>query len=70
MTTETGDNTRIRDYSKEYEKRKKRNKRLLVDMDREKALLFLEHLNNQGTTFSAWLKNEIDKELKIGPFKE
>lgn len=60
--TNTGENKR--DYSREYEKRKKREKRLHADINKEKAEAFKKLLNGRGVTFAKWLNNQIDKEMK------
>ena len=57
----TGENNR--DYKKEYERRKKRNKRLIADMDRTKAEAFQSLLEGQNISYIAWLTNKIDEEL-------
>jgi hypothetical protein len=62
MTT-TGEKKRIRDYPNEYQRRTERQKRLLVDMDREKAEIFIKHLRAKNITFAAWINNAIDNEL-------
>jgi hypothetical protein len=55
-----------RDYKKEYSTRRKRDKRLAVDMNRTKAERFQKLLAGRGETFSNWINRQIDKELK-GP---
>jgi hypothetical protein len=55
---------KARDYSREWQTRQKRNKRLAADMDRPKAEAFLNHLAAKGETYISWLNKQIDKELK------
>jgi hypothetical protein len=53
-----------RDYQKEYEKRKQKQRRLRVDMDKNKADEFTDYLKSRGLTFSKWINDIIDNELK------
>lgn len=55
--------TRVRDFSQEYKKRTERQKRLLVDMDRNKAETFIKHLQANNITFAAWINKQIENEL-------
>lgn len=61
---ETNENKRPRDYSHEYQIRLKRNKRLVCDMDKDKAEQFQILLKGRGVTFAKWLENKIDEEFK------
>jgi hypothetical protein len=60
----TSENKQARDYSHEHNLRMKRNKRFVVELNKEKAEQFDQYLKGQGLTFSEWAKNNIDKELK------
>jgi hypothetical protein len=53
-----------RDYKNEYDKRKQKQRRLRVDMDKSRADEFTDYLKSRGLTFSKWIKNAIDNELK------
>jgi hypothetical protein len=53
-----------RDYSQEHKKRKEKKSRLVVDMEKNLANEFMIHLGEKGITFSQWIKNHIDTELK------
>jgi hypothetical protein len=53
----------IRDYKKEHESRKANKKRLLADIERNKAAAFLAVLEAQGQTLTQWLNYMIDKEI-------
>jgi hypothetical protein len=53
-----------RDFSKEYQARKERQKRVYADIDKDKAAAFAAHLAENGQTLAAWLNAAIDKELK------
>lgn len=54
---------KIRNYSNEHKKRQINNRRLLVDMNRDKAERFLAALKNKNLTFAKWINNQIDKEM-------
>ncbi len=56
---------RTRDYSTEYKRRIERQRRLLVDMDREKVEAFLKHLQAKNLTYAKWINEQIDKEMGI-----
>lgn len=58
------DQSQARNYSHEHELRMKRNKRFVMELNKEKAELFEKYLQGQGLTYSKWIKNIIDKELK------
>jgi hypothetical protein len=53
-----------RDYQKEHSRRKETKRRLRVDMDKNKADEFTAYLKSRGLTFTKWINNQIDKELK------
>jgi stalled ribosome rescue protein Dom34 len=53
-----------RDYQKEHSRRKETKRRLRVDMDKNKADEFTNYLKSRGLTFTKWINNQIDKELK------
>ena len=53
-----------RDYSREHKKRAEKKSRLLVDIDKNIANDFTIHLHEKGITFSQWIKEHINKELK------
>jgi hypothetical protein len=53
-----------RDYSREYQLRQKKIRRLAADVDRAKAEALKKHLAANGLTFTRWLNNQIDKEIK------
>lgn len=54
-----------RDYKKEYQARKERQKRLYADIDKDKAAAFLAVLAENGQSLAAWLNAEIDKALGL-----
>lgn len=58
------DDKKERDYSHEYALRQKRNKRLYADINRSKAEALQTLLKDKGITFSAWLLDQIEKELE------
>lgn len=60
--TRTGE--KIRDYSHEYNLRKKQNKRIHADMKTEIVDKFREHLQNNNITFVKWLEQKIYEEMK------
>jgi hypothetical protein len=62
--TKTGELKRPRNYSLEHQRRKEKKTRLLVDIDKNKAEAFTGLLNKQGVTFSQWIKDHINNELK------
>jgi hypothetical protein len=53
-----------RDYKHEHELRKQRKKRLVVDLDREKAQAFEAMLKSQNITFSNWIQAKINDHIK------
>ena len=57
-------NENKRDHAHEYKLRAKKKKRLVCEMDKEKAQNFEAVLKDQGTNFSKWLKEEINKYMK------
>lgn len=60
------DNTseKNRDHAHEYQLRVKKKKRLVCEMDKEKAQTFQTVLKNNQTTFSDWLHERIDEYMK------
>jgi putative AlgH/UPF0301 family transcriptional regulator len=54
---------KIRDYSHEYKLRQARTKRMYADIDRSKAEELQSLLKERGITYSAWLFEQINKEL-------
>lgn len=59
-----GELKKPRDYSKEHKKRAEKKSRLVVDMDKKLANEFMIHLGEKGETFSQWIQNHINRELK------
>lgn len=57
-------NENKRDHAHEYKLRAKKKKRLVCEMDKEKAQVFEAMLKDQGTNFSKWLKEEINEYMK------
>lgn len=55
---------KLRDYTHEYNLRKKRNKRIHADMDIQIVEKFKEHLKNNDITFVKWLEQKINEEIK------
>lgn len=53
-----------RDYKHEYELRRKNRKRLVCEIDREKALQFEAMLKSQNITFSNWISEKINDHIK------
>jgi len=53
-----------RDYKHEYEIRRKNRKRLVCEIDREKALQFEALLKDQNITFSNWITDKINDHIK------
>ena len=53
-----------RDYKHEYELRRKNRKRLVCEIDREKALQFETLLKDQNITFSNWITDKINDHIK------
>jgi len=53
-----------RDYKHEYEIRRKNRKRLVCEIDREKALQFEALLKDQNITFSNWIMDKINDHIK------
>jgi hypothetical protein len=56
--------TITRDYKHEYELRRKSRKRLVAEIDREKALQFEAVLKSQNMTFSNWISEKINDHIK------
>lgn len=54
---------RIRDYKRENKLRKEKKRRLLVDIDLNKAEAFLKRLNDNNVSLTSWVNKQIDKEL-------
>lgn len=50
-----------RNFKKESNWRKKKYKRLVVDVDFDYATKFLEKLQSNEIGFSEWVKNKIDE---------
>lgn len=63
MTNKTASTSRKRDYKHETILRKKRTKRLMVDVNKNKAEKLLEALSAQNITLASWMNSQIDKEL-------
>lgn len=53
-----------RDYKYEYELRRKNRKRLVCEIDKEKALQFEAILKDQNITFSNWINEKISDHIK------
>ena len=53
-----------RDYKHEYELRRKNRKRLVCEIDKEKALQFEAILKSQNITFSNWISEKISDHIK------
>lgn len=53
-----------RDYKHEYELRRKNRKRLVCEIDREKAQQFEAMLKSQNITFSNWISEKINDHIK------
>jgi hypothetical protein len=64
MTSQTPENKRPRDFSKEWTKRLERQKRLSADLDRAKVERLQDKLNKDGRTYVKWLNEQIDRELR------
>jgi cephalosporin-C deacetylase-like acetyl esterase len=62
----TSENKKARDYSKEWQQRIKRLKRLNADIDRDQVDAFRQLLKAQGITYTEWLQNKINDEIKDG----
>lgn len=60
----TENKEQIRNYKHEHKLRMRKNKRFVVEVHREKAELFEAYLKGQGLTYSQWIKNKIDIELR------
>lgn len=54
---------RLRDYKREAALRKAKKRRLLVDIELNKAEAFLERLSANNTTLSSWINKHIDEEM-------
>lgn len=54
----------MRDLKKETEWRKNKYKRLVVDVDKDVAEKFSQKLENEGKTYSEWVKENIKKFLE------
>jgi hypothetical protein len=63
MTNNSAQPSRQRDYKRETALRKKRTRRLLVDIEINKAERFLEALSAQNVTLVSWITKHIDDEL-------
>jgi hypothetical protein len=64
MIKKEGQAGRARDYSDEYKKRMKKDRRLAADIDKERAEALLQRLAAKKETYSAWLIKQINNELK------
>lgn len=53
-----------RDYKHEYELRKKSKKRLIAEIEKEKAQKFETMLKSQNITFSNWINEKINDHIK------
>jgi hypothetical protein len=53
-----------RDYKHEYELRRKSRKRLVCEIDREKAQKFEAMLKSQNITFSNWISEKISDHIE------
>lgn len=53
-----------RDLKKETEWRKNKYKRLVVDVDKEVAEIFLNKLQKDQKNYSEWVKEKIENYLK------
>lgn len=53
-----------RDYRHEHELRKKSRKRLVAEIDKEKAQKFEAMLKSQNITFSNWITDKINDHIK------
>ena len=51
----------MRDYSKEHQERMKSRKRLIAEIEREKAQRFQALLKDRETTFSYWINEKINE---------
>lgn len=56
--------TRQRDYRHEYQLVKRNKKRLVSDLDRARVDALQDLLRSNGKTYSQWLKEKIDNDLK------
>ena len=54
----------MRNLKKENEWRKNKYKRLIVDVDKNIAEIFLKKLSENKISYSAWVKENIQKFLK------
>jgi hypothetical protein len=59
----TGENKATRDYSHEYQLRKRNKKRMIAEIEKEKALLFEAILKEQNITFSNWINKKINDHI-------
>jgi hypothetical protein len=59
----TDENKATRDYSHEYKLRKKSKKRMIAEIEKEKALLFEAMLKEQNITFSNWINKKINDHI-------
>lgn len=65
-TAEKGHNGPIkrRDFSLEHNRRKQTKKRLLADIEINRAESFIKTLESHGLTFTQWIQIQIDKTLE------
>jgi hypothetical protein len=56
--------TITRDYKHEHQLRKKNRKRLVADIDKEKAQALENMLKSENMTFSNWINNKINDFIK------
>jgi hypothetical protein len=54
----------MRNYSKEHQDRMKSRKRLIAEIEREKAQTFQALLRDHDTTFSYWINERINEYIK------
>ena len=54
----------MRDYKKEHQNRMKSRKRLVVELEKEKALKFEAVLKDHEITFSYWINEQINNFIK------
>ena len=59
----TSENAQKRNYKHEYEIRKKRDKRIYADIDKNKVDAIKSHLKGRGLSFAKWLTKQIDNEI-------
>ena len=60
----TSENKQARDYSHEHNLRTKKKKRYVVELTKEKGEQLEAFLLGQGLTYSEWIRNIIEGEIK------